>query len=84
MTPLLAALQRAVADVLADPEAAAGHATEALGLPSPVIAAAIPHSRLVARPASGARAEIEAMLTAMAGDGMERIGGRMPDDGLYL
>lgn len=81
---LLAALEAATADVLADPETAAANATDALGLPAPLLAASIPHANLVARPAAEARADIERMLSAMAGPDMARIGGRMPDDGFYL
>ncbi|MFP5509998.1 MAG: ABC transporter substrate-binding protein [Alphaproteobacteria bacterium] len=84
LSDLLAALEAATADVLADPEAAAANATEALGMPAPLLAASIPHANLVARPASEARADIERMLTAMAGPDMARIGGRLPDDAFYL
>lgn len=76
---LLAALEAATAEALADPQAAAANATEALGMPAPLLAASVPHANLVARPASEARADIERMLTAMA-----RIGGRLPDDAFYL
>ncbi|ABV92239.1 putative sulfonate/nitrate transport system substrate-binding protein [Dinoroseobacter shibae DFL 12 = DSM 16493] len=81
---LLAALEQATADVLANPEAAAAHATEALGLPAPLLAASIPNSNLVARPANEARADIERLLAAMAGPDLARIGGAMPDDAFYL
>jgi len=81
---LLAALEAATVDVLADPAAAAANATEALGMPAPLLAASVPHANLVARPASEARADIERMLTAMAGADMARIGGRLPDDAFYL
>lgn len=81
---LLSALQSATDEVLADPKAAAAHASEALGLPIPVLAASVPHCNLVARPATEARADIERMLTAMAGDDMRRIGGKLPDDSFYL
>lgn len=77
-------LEATTAQVLADPEAAAANATGALGLPAPLLAASIPASNLVARPAQQARADIERMLAAMAGDDLARIGGRMPDDGFYL
>lgn len=84
MPAILAALEAATAAVLADPEKAAGDATEALGLPAPLLAASIPHSNLVARPASDARADIERMLTAMAGEDMKAIGGALPGDEFYL
>jgi NitT/TauT family transport system substrate-binding protein len=81
---ILSALEGATAAVLADPQAAAGHGAEALGMPAPLLAASIPTSNLVARPAAQARADIERMLNAMAGPDMARIGGGLPDDGFYL
>ncbi|MEM1046828.1 MAG: ABC transporter substrate-binding protein [Pseudomonadota bacterium] len=81
---LLSVLETATADVLADPARAAANAREPLGLPAPLIAASVPHCNLVARPAAEARADIERMLTAMAGDDMRRIAGRLPDDDFYL
>lgn len=81
---VLSALETATAEVLADPAQAAAHATEALGMPAPLLAASVPHCNLVARPATDARADIERMLTAMAGDDMSRIGGQLPDDGFYI
>ncbi|MEM9973295.1 MAG: ABC transporter substrate-binding protein [Pseudomonadota bacterium] len=81
---LLTALEEATADVLANPEMAAGHATEALGMPAPLLAASIPNSNLVSRPATEARADIERMLAAMAGPDLARIGGSMPGDEFYV
>lgn len=81
---ILAALTAATVDVLADPAAAAAHATEALGMPAPLLAASVPHSNLVARPAAEARADVEHMLTAMTGTDMTAINGRLPDDAFYL
>lgn len=81
---ILSALEAATADVLADPSAAAAHATEALGMPAPLLAASVPHSNLVARPAAEARADIERMLTAMTGADMAAVNGRLPDDAFYL
>lgn len=81
---LQSALEEAVVDVLADPMAAAQNATEAMGLPAPVIARSIPNSNLVVRPAAQARGDIERMLGVMAGDTMAKIGGKLPDDGFYL
>ncbi len=83
IAPLQEALARVTAAVLADPQAAAANAAAALELPAPVLAAAIPHSALVARPAGGIRADIEAMLTLMAGTDPAIIGGKLPDDGFY-
>lgn len=81
---ILSSLEAATAEVLADPAQAAAHATGVLGLPAPLLAASVPHCNLVARPAAEARADIERMLTAMAGDDMDRIGGQLPDDAFYL
>lgn len=81
---ILAALEAATADVLADPTAAAANAAEALGMPAPLLAASVPHSNLVARPATEAKADVERMLTAMTGADMAAINGRLPDDAFYL
>ena len=81
---VLEGLQSATAEVIADPLRAAGHATQALGLPPLLLAASVPYCNLVARPAPEARADIERMLTAMAGSDLKKIGGRLPDDGFYL
>ncbi|MEM6943229.1 MAG: ABC transporter substrate-binding protein [Pseudomonadota bacterium] len=78
------ALKEAATDVNAEPEVAAAHATDALRIPAPLLAASIPGSNLVARAAGEARSDIERMLGAMAGDGLDRIGGRLPDDGFYV
>lgn len=82
--PILAALKGANAEVLADPVAAAAHAAGALGMPAPLLAASVPHSNLVARPATEARADVERMLSAMTGTDMAAINGSLPDDGFYL
>lgn len=82
--PLAAALDAAVERVVAEPARAATDATDALGLPAPILAAAIPHARLTARRASPARAQIERMLGVMAEADIARLGGRMPDDAFYL
>ncbi|MCG8460745.1 MAG: hypothetical protein MI919_31055, partial [Holophagales bacterium] len=82
--PVLAALESATAEVVVEPLKAAAHATQALGMPAMLLAASVPHCNLVARPASEARADIERMLTAMAGPDLKKIGGKLPDDGFYL
>ena len=84
VTAILSGLEAATAEVLADPAAAAANATGALAMPAPLLAASVPHSNLVARPASQARANVERMLMAMATDNMDRIGGKLPDDAFYL
>ena len=70
--------------MLANPEAAAADATKALGLPAPLLAASGLASNRVARPAAEARADIERMLTAMAGPDLAAIGGKLPGDAFYL
>ena len=82
--PLLAAIEKATAAVIANPAEAASHAASALELPWPVIEKAIPHSNLVATPAKAARPAIDALLTAIARVNPQMIGGRMPDETLYL
>ncbi len=84
IAPLQTALREAVEEVNANPKAAAANATKGLGLPVPVIASSIPHSRLVVRPAADIRPQVEAMYRAMAGPDLARIGGAMPDDAFYL
>jgi len=81
---ILSALAAATAEVLADPATAAATAADLLGMPAMILAASVPHSNLVARPAPEARADVERMLAAMAGDDVDRIGGRLPDDAFYL
>lgn len=76
-------LARVTARVNDDPAAAAASASGPLEQPAPLLAAAIPFSRLVARPASAARADIEAMLELMARRDPAIIGGKLPDDGFY-
>jgi NitT/TauT family transport system substrate-binding protein len=81
---MLEILETVTAEVLADPAAAAANATDALGMPAPLLAASVPHCNLVARPAREARGDVERMLTAMTGPTFERIGGGLPDDAFYL
>jgi NitT/TauT family transport system substrate-binding protein len=83
IAPLHELLAQATAAVIADPQAAAANASGPLELPAPVLAASIPNSALVARPAGSVRAEIEAMLSLMAQSDAAIIGGGLPDDGFY-
>lgn len=83
IAPLQAALVLAAASVNAVPEEAAKYAARALNLPAPILAASIPRSNLVARPASTARLQIEAMLSLMAAGDAAIIGGKLPDDAFY-
>ncbi len=84
IAPLLSGLEKAAAEVVANPAAAAGHAASALELPWPVIEKSVPFSNLVATPAAKARPEIEALLGAIAKTNAPMIGGKLPGDGLYL
>lgn len=83
IAPLQALLAQVTEAVNADPQVAAANAAGPLELPAPVLAASIPHSALVARPAGSVRADIEAMLTLMAERDAAIIGGKLPDDGFY-
>lgn len=76
-------MEEATAAVLADPEAAAAHASPYMEQPAPMLAASIPHANLVATPASQARPALEAMYALMAGDDAAILGGGLPDDGFY-
>ncbi|WP_312405735.1 ABC transporter substrate-binding protein [Rhizobium sp.] len=84
IAPLLSGLEKATAEVVANPAAAAGHAASALELPWPVIEKSVPFSNLVATPASKVRPEIEALLEVIAKTNAQMIGGKLPGDGLYL
>ncbi len=83
IAPLQDLLAQATEAVNSDPAAGAASASGPLELPAPVLAASIPHSALVARPAGSVRADIEAMLTLMAERDAAIIGGHLPDDGFY-
>lgn len=83
LAPLQAALAATVAEVNAEPTAAAASASGPLELPAPLIAASVPHAKLTATPASAARPDIEPMLELMAATDAAIIGGRLPDDGFY-
>jgi NitT/TauT family transport system substrate-binding protein len=76
--------EKATAEVNDDPVRAAAEAAPALDMPAAVIVASLPTSKLVVRRASAARAEIEAMLSALAEADPAIIGGKLPDDGFYL
>lgn len=78
------ALVRATASVNADPARAANDAATPLGLPSPVIEKAIPHSNLVAIRASEARPTLEAVFRAVAEADPKIIGGKLPAAEFYL
>lgn len=83
IAPLQAAMVAATRAVLADPAAAAGHASGPLEQPAPMLAASIPHANLTATPASEARPALEAMFGLMMTADAAILGGRLPDDGFY-
>lgn len=83
VAPLQGAMVAATAAVLADPTAAAGHASGPLELSAPVLEASIPHANLTATPASEARSALEAMFGLMMTADAAILGGRLPDDGFY-
>lgn len=78
------ALVAATASANADPARAAGDAAGPLGLPAPVVAAAIPHSNLVAVRARAARPALEAVFRAVAESDPKIIGGKLPAAEFYL
>ncbi len=84
IAPLQEIMEAATAAVIADPEGAAARAAPYLEQPAPMLAASIPHSKLVATPASQARPALEAMYELMAGEDAAILGGGLPDDGFYV
>ena len=77
------ALQSAVDFVVNHPYRASLVAATELGLLSPVVAEAIPHSNLAALPASSIRSELEAFFSMLAEDDPRIIGGKLPGDTFY-
>jgi NitT/TauT family transport system substrate-binding protein len=78
-----AAMEKAVAQVLAEPEAAAALAAEQLGMPAPVIAKAIPFSNLVADRASAIKPDLVGFFEILAAANPAIVGGKLPDDAFY-
>ena len=81
---LLKGLEKAAQAVVARPSEAASHAAAALELPWPVIEKSIPFSNLVAIRASADRPNLDALFQAIVATSPKMIGGRMPDETLYL
>jgi NitT/TauT family transport system substrate-binding protein len=77
------ALQAAVTFTLEHPLRASVAAASELGLLSPVVAEAIPHSNLVALTGSSIRPELERFFSILAEDDPRIIGGKLPDDAFY-
>ncbi|HHX91779.1 MAG TPA: ABC transporter substrate-binding protein, partial [Paracoccus sp.] len=84
IAPLQAALAAVTQAVLADPAAAARHASSPLEQPAPMLAASIPHTNLTATAASEARPALEAMFGLMMTADAAILGGQLPDDGFYV
>jgi NitT/TauT family transport system substrate-binding protein len=81
---LQTALVEATASVNADPARAASDAAASLGMPWPILEKAIPHSNLVAIPASQARPSLDSMFSTLAEFDPAIIGGSLPDAEFYL
>lgn len=80
---LQTALQAAVDFTVNHPLRASVSAATELGLLSPVVAEAIPHSNLAALPASSIRSDLERFFSILAEDDPRIIGGKLPDDAFY-
>ncbi|MBB5320079.1 ABC transporter substrate-binding protein [Marinobacter oulmenensis] len=78
------AIGRAVSWVTSEPAKAATLGAELSPLAENVYQGAIPRTQMVMMPASKARPELEAFLTALAELSPDFIGGRLPDTGFYL
>lgn len=77
------ALRSAVDFVVNHPMRASLASAAELGLLSPVVAQAVPHSNLVALPASSVRRELETFFSILSEDDPRIIGGKLPDEGFY-
>ncbi len=80
---LQAALEKAAAAVLADPESAAALVSEEFAVPAPVIAQSIPFSNLVASRAKAIKPDLVAFFEVLAAVNPAILGGKMPDDAFY-
>ncbi len=80
---LQAAMQAAVAEVVANPDAAAALVAEEFGLPAPVIARSIPFSNLTAARASAIKDDLVAFFEVLAAVNPAIVGGKLPDDAFY-
>jgi len=78
------ALATAGASLANDPAQAARDGGALLDRPAPLLERAIPYASIHVQAASEARAEVEALYSALYDADPEIIGGRMPDDGLYV
>lgn len=78
-----AAMEKALAAVLADPEAAAALVAEEFDLPAPVIARSIPSSNLAAARAAAIKPDLIAFFEVLATVNPAILGGKLPDDDFY-
>jgi len=77
------AVREAVDYTLNHPLWASAAAATEMGLLSPIVAEAIPHSNLVALPASSIRPDLEKFFSILAEDDPRIIGGKLPGDSFY-
>ncbi len=84
VTALHEGLVQTTAAVNANPSHGAKDAADALGMPAPVLAAAIPYCNLVAVTAREARPSIEAAFQQIAAMDPRILGGKIPDSDFYL
>lgn len=77
------AVREAVDYTLNHPSQASVAAVTEIGLLSPVIAEAVPHSNLVALLASSVRPDLEKLFSILAEDDPRIIGGKLPSDSFY-
>jgi NitT/TauT family transport system substrate-binding protein len=80
---LQGALQQAVEYVVANPLRASITAAPELGMMSPIVAEAIPHSNLAALPATSIRSDLEKFFSILSEDDPRIIGGKLPDAAFY-
>lgn len=80
---LHAALDQALQAAIKNPAVAAKAAAATLDLPAAMVEKSIPHSRLVVRAASEARADLTSLFDLLAQDDPRIIGGKQPNDAFY-
>lgn len=80
---LQSALESAVEYVIANPLRASMTSASELGMMSPIVAEAIPHSNLAALPALSIRSDLETFFSILSEDDPRIIGGKLPDTAFY-
>lgn len=81
---LQAALEKAVVEVNANPDAVGQEAASALGIPPEVIGKSIPYANLRAQRAKMARSNLETFYSSIAASDPNIIGGKLPAAEFYL